>query len=435
MNSVRLVTLNPGHFHAALVQKEMYPEVQRRVQVYAPLGADLVAHLNRLADFNQRRVDPTSWEVEVHASADPLPRMLHDRPGNVLVLSGRNRTKIDAILAGVRAGMHVLADKPWIIDEADLPKLREALDTADVRRLVAYDIMTERYEITSLLQRELVRDPELYGSQAPGSAAEPGVFMESMHYLMKQVAGVPLRRPAWFFDVNEQGEGLSDVGTHLVDLVAWILFPNQPVGAEHDVYLQSARRRPTTLTADDFRKVTGSSKFPDFLPEAAAAGRLDYFCNTEVHYTLRGVHVLLNVLWDYESKEGGGDTHLAVFRGTRAHVEVRQGKEQQFRPEVYVVPADAAALQATGKALRRRVEQLQRRWPDVGFEQESGRFRLTIPTRYRVGHEAHFGEVTRQFLDYVRDPVSLPAWEKPNMISKYAITTGGVALARRAAAG
>ena len=51
---VRLMTLDPGHFHAALIQKEMYPGVAPRVDVYAPLGWDLFEHLNRVAGFNRR---------------------------------------------------------------------------------------------------------------------------------------------------------------------------------------------------------------------------------------------------------------------------------------------------------------------------------------------------------------------------------------------
>ncbi len=55
MTEIRLMTLDPGHFHAALVQKEMYPDVSRRVDVYAPLGNDLVDHLARVARFNTRK--------------------------------------------------------------------------------------------------------------------------------------------------------------------------------------------------------------------------------------------------------------------------------------------------------------------------------------------------------------------------------------------
>src|SRR4051812_49990146 len=90
MSDVRLMTLDPGHFHAALVQKEMYPGVADRVDVYAPLGPDLLAHLGRIAGFNTRPHDPTAWRLEVHTDSDPLTRLLRERPGNVVVLSGRN---------------------------------------------------------------------------------------------------------------------------------------------------------------------------------------------------------------------------------------------------------------------------------------------------------------------------------------------------------
>jgi len=106
------MTLDPGHFHAGLVQKEMYPGASRTVHVYAPLGTDLTEHLNRIAAFNTRKENPTSWELEVHACTDFLERMLREKPGNVVVLSGRNRTKIDRIKASVESGLNVLSDKP-----------------------------------------------------------------------------------------------------------------------------------------------------------------------------------------------------------------------------------------------------------------------------------------------------------------------------------
>jgi hypothetical protein len=178
MAEARLITLDPGHFHAALVQKEMYPGVAKQAQVYAPLGPDLIAHLQRIAGFNARRDNPTRWELEIHTGPDALQRMLLERLGNVVVLSGRNREKIDRILAAVEAGLNVLADKPWIISSEDLPKLQAALDTADANRVIAYDIMTERHEVTTIIQRELVNDPDIFGDICVGGADEPGVFME-----------------------------------------------------------------------------------------------------------------------------------------------------------------------------------------------------------------------------------------------------------------
>ena len=68
-----------------------------------------------------------------------------------------------------------------------------------------------------------------FGEIVAGTEAEPGVYMESVHHLMKTVAGAPNIRPAWFFDTAEQGEGLNDIGTHLVDLVQWTLFPGRAI--------------------------------------------------------------------------------------------------------------------------------------------------------------------------------------------------------------
>src|SRR3954454_16082067 len=162
MDEYRLITLDPGHFHAALIQKENYPGVSNRVAVYAPLGPDVTEHMNRVARFNARAANPTAWELDVHASSDFLDRMTAERPGNIVVLSGRNRLKIHYIRAALEAGLHVLADKPWIIRIEDLPELEEALALAEDKGLMAYDIMTERFEITSILQRELVNAANVF---------------------------------------------------------------------------------------------------------------------------------------------------------------------------------------------------------------------------------------------------------------------------------
>src|SRR5512146_2037435 len=127
MDEYRLITVDPGHFHAALIQKEAHPGVANRVAVYAPLSTDLTDHMNRVVRFNQRAERPTAWELDVHASPDFLGRLAAEPRGGVVVLSGRNRLKIQYILAALRAGMHVLADKPWIIRSEDLPLLQEAL--------------------------------------------------------------------------------------------------------------------------------------------------------------------------------------------------------------------------------------------------------------------------------------------------------------------
>ena len=427
---MKLITLDPAHFHAALIQKEMYPGVSKKVFVYAPLGTDLTEHLNRIARFNLRKDNPTSWELEIRCCPDFLARMLKERTGNVVVLSGRNRAKIDRIKAAVGAGLNVLADKPWILASSDLPKIKMALDMADRTGLIAYDIMTERFEITSLLQRAIVNDPAVFGTPVAGSPEEPGVCLESVHHLMKKVAGVPSLRPVWFFDIHEQGEALSDVGTHLADLVQWTLFPEKVIDYRADIRIVDAKRWPTVITKPEFQRVTGAVDFPDYLSDSVKGGRLDYFCNNRVLYRLRGVYTQLDALWRYEAPAGTGDTYVAIFRGTRSRAEIRQGKAEHYRPELYVHPNAAGGKAEILAALKKRVEAWQKDYPGVSIEDQGKDLRVTIPVRYRVGHEAHFAQVTNQFFKYLKNPKLLPAWEKPNMLAKYYVSTKGVELGR-----
>jgi hypothetical protein len=291
--------------------------------------------------------------------------------------------------------------------------------------------MTERSEITTILQRELARDPQVAGTVGPGSEREPAVEMESTHNILKLVAGAANLRPAWFFDTGEQGEALADVASHLVDLVPWLLFPEQPIDYRSELKLTSARHWPTALTSDELKRVTGLKELPAELVSRMKDGRLDYFANGEASYSVRGAHARVKATWSYEAAAGAGDTHTALVRGSLARLEVLQGAEQKWQPELYVVPnqpQDAAKLAA---ALERRVAELAKARPGLAVAVEGQRLRVVIPDRYRVGHEAHFAEVTERFLAYLKDPGSMPKWESANQLAKYRVTTEAFELSVR----
>lgn len=98
----------------------------------------------------------------------------------------------------------------------DFKMLQECFEIARRKNVLLYDIMTERFEITSVLQKEFSLFPDVYGEQQTGTPENPGIVKESVHHFLKTVSGSPLKRPAWFFDVEQQGEGIADVSTHLV---------------------------------------------------------------------------------------------------------------------------------------------------------------------------------------------------------------------------
>ncbi len=241
-NEVILMTLDPGHFHAALVQKVMYDQVSPKVFVYAPAGSDVTDHLNRIDGFNNRDEKPTNWETIVYKGQNYLDKMLNEKPGNVVIISGNNQKKTDYIKASVDAGLNVLSDKPMCIDKTGFDKLKQAFESAGKNDVLLYDIMTQRYEITTILQKLLTENADVFGSLKKGTPEEPSVTKESVHHFFKYVAGNPLKRPAWYFDANHQGEGLVDVTTHLVDLVQWECFPEQIIDYTTDIEMLDARR-------------------------------------------------------------------------------------------------------------------------------------------------------------------------------------------------
>jgi predicted dehydrogenase len=427
---VRLITLDPGHFHAALVQKTMYDQVAPVVHVFAPPGPDVEDHLRRLESFNTRAADPTAWEERMYTGHDFLEKMLTERPGNVVVISGNNRRKAEYIKACINAGLHVLADKPMCIDAAGCRLLEEAFATAEAKGLLLYDLMTERSEITTVFQKELAGNRAVFGELQKGSVEQPAVVKESVHHFFKYVAGEPIKRPGWYFDTTQQGEGIVDVTTHLVDLVMWACFPEQPIDFERDIRMQRARRWPTMISRAQYEKVTRLKSFPDFLKdEVNEDGMLPCYANGEMVYTLKGVHVRVTVRWDFEAPASGGDTHFSIMRGGKANLIIRQGREQNYRPELYVEAVAGADEAVLAAALRKAVGGLQTEYPGVGLAPHGDGWQVSIPDRYRVGHEAHFRQVMERYLKYLVDG-RLPAWEVPNMLAKYRTTTAALEMAR-----
>ena len=424
---VRLVTVDPGHFHAALVQKTMYPQVSPDVRVYAPEGPDVQQHLNRIASYNTRTADPTSWNEIVYKGDDFFEKMLSEKAGNVVVLSGNNRKKAEYITRSIGAGLNVLADKPMIISPDDFTKLEEAFTAAQEKGVMLYDIMTERFEITTLMQKLLSLEEDIFGKLEAGTMESPAVTKVSVHHFSKIVSGVPLQRPAWFFDVEQQGEGIVDVTTHLVDLVQWECFPDQ-ILSPSDVKIVSARRWPTVISKDEFKGVTGYDEFPEFLEKDIKDGKLNVYSNGEMIYQLKGVWAKVSVTWNYMPPAGGGDTHYSVMRGSKCDLVIKQGADEKYTPTLYIEKVKGMAL----PDFTARLKDVLGKLPYDSLQVEAlnnNTLKINIPKKYRVSHEEHFGQVTARFLQYLQEG-RLPEWEVPGMITKYYTTTSALKLAR-----
>jgi len=424
---VHLVTLDPGHFHAALVQKTMYNDVDSAVHVYAPGGNDLQLHLDRIKAFNTRPDNPTHWKEEVYAGNDFFEKMLAEKSGDVVVLSGNNQKKTEYILRSLQAGFNVLADKPMAINSKGFEELRKAFETAKEKNLLLYDIMTERFEITTMLQRELSTMQEIFGTLEKGSPGNPAVVIKGVHFFYKYVSGNVLTRPAWFLDVTQQGEGIVDVMTHLVDLVQWESFPGQTIDFTKDIQVDSAKHWTTIINLNEFKTLTKLDSFPSYFNKNSKADTsLQVYCNGDINYRIRGVHAKTSVIWNYKAPEGTGDTQYSIMRGTKANLVIRQDADEKYLPTLYIEPLD----ETKNDNLADKIKNIQAKYPGVELKKTNKGWVVIIPEKYKDGHEAHFARVTQNFLDYLKNK-NMPAWEVPCMLAKYFVTTKALEIASK----
>ncbi len=422
---VKLMNVDPGHFHAALVQKTMYEIVDPVVHVYAPEGPEVEDYLNRIGDYNSRTENPTAWEGKVYKGDDFFAKMIAEKPGNVMVVSGNNGKKTEYILEAVSSGINVLADKPMLISPEEFPLLEKAFTMASEKGVLLYDLMTERYEFTTRMQKALSQIEPVFGELETGTVDNPAITKVSVHHFSKIVSGKHLIRPPWFFDTEQQGEGIVDVTTHLVDLVQWEAFPGVILEKE-DVEILRGKRWTTDLTPEMFEKVTKLKSYPDYLEKDVDGDLLKVYGNGEIDYTLKGIHAKVSVTWNFEAPEGTGDTHYSIMRGSKCNLVIRQGEDEGYKAKLYIESTNVESPEKFKKALEEALSALNQSYPGLELKELDGlRWILEIPDSYKAGHEAHFGQVTTKYLEFLKTG-NLPEWEIPNMIVKYYTTIEGL---------
>jgi predicted dehydrogenase len=390
-----LVFLEPGHFHAALTLRERHPLARDEVFVYTAeppgtKGGEVREFLDLVTAFNQRPERPTMWRAVVRSGPEPLTRLLHDRPGDVAILAGRNDRKMALARQLHDAGIHVLADKPWMTSPTALPDVRHVLSGGPR----AMEMMTGRLSPTSRLMERLVREPRIFGTFDTSGEDGVPISLSSVHHLEKLVNGVPLRRPPWFFDVRVQGNGLADIPTHLVDQVQRLLAPPGSA-ALRDARLFTARHETTAVPRELFSRVTGVEGFPAELRSVVNDDVLAYAGNAALELELRGVEVSIRSRWEPTEPTGGGDEHHAMLVGTMASVRLQQGPATGFRRSLTISPRRGGQIEA---ALSAVLAAWQHDFPGIAATPIHGGFEIVVPALPGTAHESQFPLVLDEFL-------------------------------------
>src|SRR5699024_5882600 len=99
---------------------------------------------------------------------------------------------------------------------------------------------------------------------------------------------------------------------------------------------------------------------------------------------------------------------------------IRQGKEQEFKPTLYIVP-NKEKNKKWETALENGMKKIQEQYPGVSIEDSNDGLKVIIPQKYKTGHEQHFAVVLNKYLQYLQEE-KMPKWEKYFMLTKYYTT-------------
>jgi len=375
--------------------------------------------------FNRRPEEPTSWRPIVHTSDRPLDHLIAERRGHLAILAGKNDRKMAAMRRLHDAGFHVLADKPWMADLSGLDDLRHTLASGPL----AVEMMTGRHDMMSILTRRLVRERDVFGDFQVDSG-QPAIEISGVHHLEKTVNGRPLRRPAWYFDIRVQGDGLADIPTHMVDQVQGLVAAasSNDAGPAPALELISARTWATQVPLALFTRVTGGSVFPPGLSDLVNGEELAYRANAELAFRVGAVSAALHTRWDLSAPSGGGDTHRSVIQGTRAEIRVEQHEGTGFRRRLSVVPR--GEVDHVRGALASAVAAWQDAYPGIGVAAAGSACEIRVPPALDVGHERHFPLLLAEFLSLVEGG-SMPRDLAAATLAKYTLLSQAAAAARR----
>ncbi len=135
----------------------------------------------------------------VHANLESL---LHDDTVDAVYIALPNAMHHEAVLAGAKAGKHMLCEKPLAMKPEHAREMTQACQKAGVILRIAHQI---RLDAAVTRAREIVQSGRL------------GKIVEMT---LERTSAMPPRK-TWRLD-NSQSGVMYDVGVHLIDLVQWV---------------------------------------------------------------------------------------------------------------------------------------------------------------------------------------------------------------------
>ena len=131
--------------------------------------------------------------------------MLRDVECDVIAIGDYYAKRGELVLAALRAGRHVLSDKPLCTSLAEQDEIERL--AAERRLVVGLQLDSRDYAAWRKL-REIILSGEI------GEVAS--IHIDGQHPL------IPDTRPGWYFEEGKHGGTINDIGIHAFDFIPWM---------------------------------------------------------------------------------------------------------------------------------------------------------------------------------------------------------------------
>ncbi len=208
-----------------------WPGEQHAKAVQASQGATIAA----ACDLSRERREEFATQFNSRKLYSAYADLLADAAVDAVVVSLPNFLHASATLAALRAGKHVMCEKPPTMDVAEIEAIR---DEANTRGLIYAFSRQSRFSSKMLTAQRLV------------SAGDLGnVYFAKAERVRSR--GIPIGVGGWFLEKAKAGGGaMIDIGVHAIDAAWYLLGCPEPLTVSAQVSANFGHLIPSGVKCD-----------------------------------------------------------------------------------------------------------------------------------------------------------------------------------------
>ena len=177
-----------------------------------------------ICDLNEQRATAAAQKYEAQSVYTDYREMLKDPHVDAVSICTWNNTHADFAIAALKAGKHVLLEKPVATNVEDALRIEEAVKSSGCTFVVGF---VRRYDNNMQMLHQFIQ------------AGEFGELYYAKASILRRL-GNP---GGWFADKNRSGGGpLIDLGVHIIDQCWYLMGCPKPVSVSGNTYYKLGNR-------------------------------------------------------------------------------------------------------------------------------------------------------------------------------------------------